>query len=90
MTHSSNWGGYRPGAGRPLKKGIPAKQRTKVIRVDLEMYALLKSGWIEHLISQYQDWCDELDSNSKHQTSPRWERFKQFRSQVQTFGEDKN
>jgi hypothetical protein len=85
MIQQSKWGGKRKGAGRPKAGKILAVERTKVIRVDNKLYELIRAGWIDHLIARYQDWSDELDSNPKHETSPRWERFKQFRDDVRNF-----
>ena len=85
---SNNHGGSRPGAGRPKNpKSKLTKENSKVCRLSLADYSLIKSGKYHQLMQVLYDWKLEADSSSK--TSPRWKKIREFFSEVESIlGDD--
>ena len=78
----NGWGGKRPNAGRkPLKTKMPAK--TKPCRVTHHQCEFIKSGKLTELQNLLWNWKQKMNREEGSETSPRWQRMREFMSEVE-------
>lgn len=92
MAHNKHhgWGGKRANAGRkPLKAKMPPK--TKPCRVTYHQCEFVKSGKLTELQNLLWDWKQKMNREDGSDTSPRWQRMREFMSEVENIlGKDEN
>jgi len=73
---ASGRGGKRPGAGRPK-----SSEPSKTIRCSVKEADFVKSGKLDNLLSQIEDWKYRAEDASS--TSPRWEKARELLNELE-------
>lgn len=76
------WGGKRANAGRKPKM-MKAPPKTKPCRVTHHQCEFIKSGKLNELQNLLYDWKQKMERESGSDTSPRWQRMREFMSEVE-------
>ena len=79
---TSNWGGKRANSGRK-RKATRKKPETKIYRMLPADAEFVKSGKLKELKTLIWEWKWRMMEEPKTETSPRWEKFREFIANVE-------